>query len=85
MEVERVEFAFSDGTTVTFNRSSDRWISWTARVVTKLDRSRDPNLKRPNGTFFSDDCLKPTLVHAQRLIKQADQKRAQEVVGAGTR
>ena len=78
MNLASVEFKFSDGTVVTFKPSSTQWISWCATVVTKQDRRE----KRIGGSFFSNDNLQPTLVHAQRLVKRADEERRKHAVGA---
>ena len=79
-ELERVEFEFAGGTLVTFQRSSERWISWTARVSTAAERlqfRREKRAGRP-GIRFYDEFLQPTLIHAQRLIKRAAAQRIEE-------
>ena len=77
--LDRVTFAFSDGTTVSFSHSPQRWISWTASVSTTSFRGRESEI-------FSDECLQPTLIHAQRLIVRAIQKRKEsDHVGVGTK
>ena len=79
MNLARVEFTFSDGTVVTFQPSKTQWVSWSARVVTRQDRRE----KRVSGSFFTNDHLQPTLLHAQRLTKRAGELRAAECQAAG--
>ena len=79
-ELKSVQFDFSDGTIVTFRRSSERWISWSAVVSTSAERlqfRREKRVATP-GTWFRDDCLQPSLIHAQRLITRAAAQRAEQ-------
>ena len=84
-ELARVEFEFVGGTLVTFQRSRERWLSWTARVSTSEERARFRREKRVAipGTVFRDDCLQPSLIHAQRLVKRAAEQQREERATAG--
>lgn len=80
--LDAVEFRFQDGASVTFTRSTERWISWIARVSTAAERTQFRREKRAAtpGQVFRDECLQPSLIHAQRLIKRAADKRAKEAL-----